>query len=184
VTLTSVLGFRLLSSAVADLVLVRSMTRLVLTSLVIAASAALAQQPARFRVSIDNFGGHTYRVELRDGQLVYEDSVPKSTSEPSTIAPLSDQWRTFRRALDEIGVWTWHENYEPTEIILDGTSWSLSVWYPDQHVVSGGGNCYPDARGQPTGVPLRTPAFRKFEAAVEALLGGRPFHSDDQTTDR
>jgi hypothetical protein len=70
------------------------------------------------------------------------------------------------------------------EIILDGTSWSLSVRYSDQSLVTSGGNCYPDGRGQPTGVPLRTPAFRKFEAAVEALLGGRAFRSDDQTADK
>jgi hypothetical protein len=145
---------------------------------------ALAQTPSRFSASIDNFGRHSYTVELRDGKLLYSDTTPKSVAQPITITPSSDEWRAFRRALDAIGVWAWHESYMPNEPILDGTSWSLSLRYPDRSLVTGGGNCYPDAHGNPTGVPLRTPAFSQFEAALEALLGGRSFRSGDDAANR
>jgi hypothetical protein len=162
------------------------MTHLALTVAVIVATACIApaESPSRFSASIDNFGGHTYSVELRDGRLVYSDTTPKIAAEPITITPSPEQWRAFRSAMDTIGVWTWHEKYMPNEMISDGTSWSLSLRYPDRSIVTGGGNCYPDAHGDPTGVPLRTPAFRQFEAAIEALLGGRSFRSADNAANR
>ena len=147
-------------------------------------AVASAQVPSRFSTAIDNFGGHSYSVELRDGKLVYSDTSAKSAAEPITIIPSLEQWHAFRRALDEIGVWVWHQTYMPNEIIVDGTSWSFSVRYPDRSLLTSGGNCYPDAHGEPTGVPLRTPAFRQFEAAVEALLGGRSFRSADDAANR
>ena len=83
---------------------------------------ALAQAPSRFSASIDNFGRHSYAVELRDGKLVYSDATPKSVAQPITITPSPEQWREFRRALDAIGVWAWHESYMPNEPVFDGTS--------------------------------------------------------------
>ena len=152
------------------------------------ASAAIAQQaepaPSRFSASIDNFGGHSYTVELRDGALLYSDVVPQKTSEPIKITPTSKQWREFRRALDLNGVWIWHESYMPNQPIFDGTGWSFSIRYPDRSLVTGGGNCYPEADGSPSGVPLRTSAFIRLEAAVEALLGRKPFRSADREANR
>ena len=160
------------------------MTRYLLITLAAATSASFAQEPSRFRASIDNFGGHTYSAELRDGKLVYSDATSAKSAEPITITPSAEQWRELRRTLDEIGVWIWHENYVPNEPIMDGTGWSFSIRYPDRSLVSGGGNCYPDAQGNPTGVPIRTPGFTRFEAAIEALLGGRPFRSADHEANR
>jgi hypothetical protein len=157
---------------------------LIATFAAAASCVALAQAPSRFSASIDNFGRHTFTVELRDGKVVYSDATPTSVAQPITITPSREQWREFRRALDGIGVWAWHERYMPNEPVFDGTSWSLSLRYPDRSVVTGGGNCYPDARGAPTGVALRTPAFRQFEAAVEALLGGKLFRSADDAANR
>jgi hypothetical protein len=162
------------------------MSRFLLIAALAAATSyvAFAQAPSRFWAVIDNFGGHTYRVELSDGRLVYSDATPKSTAAPVTVAPSPKQWREFRRALDAIGVWAWHDSYMPNEPVFDGTSWSLSLRYPDRSLVTGGGNCYPDAQGAPIGVALRTPAFRRLEAAVEALLGGRSFRSVDDAATR
>jgi hypothetical protein len=160
------------------------MTRYLLIVFAALSSVALAQAPSRFRASIDNFSRHTYSVDLRDGKLVYEDATPRTTPQPVMITPSPEQWRAFRRALDQIGVWAWHESYMPNEPVFDGTSWSLSLRYPDRSLGTGGGNCYPDAHGTPTGVALRTPAFRQFEAAVEALLGGRSFRSADDAATR
>jgi hypothetical protein len=152
---------------------------LILAFEVATACAALAQSPVRFSASIDSFGGHSYTVELRDGKLVYSDKTAQSTTGPIAISPSAEQWHQFRRALDAINVWAWHKSYEPGEMISDGTTWSLWLAYPDRSVFSDGGNCYPDARGNPNGVPRRTPAFRQLEAAIEALLGGKTFRSDD-----
>ncbi len=154
----------------------------------VTSSSASAQQiqeaPSRFSASIDNFGGHVYTVELRDGSLFYSDVAAQKTAEPIKVTPTAEQWRDFRRALDLLDVWAWHESYMPNEPIFDGTSWSFSIRYPDRSLVTGGGNCYPEADGSPTGVPLRTPAFRRFEGAVEALLGGKPFRSADDEAKR
>jgi hypothetical protein len=162
------------------------MTRslLIATFAVATCCVALAQAPSRFSASIDNFEHHRYALELRDGKLVYSDATPKSVVQPVTITPSPDQWREFRRALDRIDIWTWHETYRPNEVVFDGTNWSLSVRYPDRSLVSGGSNSYPDALGAPTGVALRPPAFRQFEAAVEALLGGKSFRSADDAANR
>src|SRR3712207_1642804 len=128
------------------------MARRLIITLFAIRSVAVAQEPSRFRAVIDNFGRHSYTVELRDGKLVYEDAAPRTTSESITITPSPEQWRAFRRALDEIGVWTWRQDYQPSEGILDGTSWSLYIQYPDHSVFSSGANCYPNARAEPNGV--------------------------------
>jgi hypothetical protein len=160
------------------------MTRYLLIAFTALSSVAYGQTPSRFRASIDNFDRHTYTVELRDGRLVYEDATTKATPEPVMITPSPERWRAFRRALDEIGVWAWHDSYMPNEPVFDGTSRSLSLRYSDRSLVTSGGNCYPDAHGDPTGVALRPPAFRQFETAVEALLGGRAFRSADDAATR
>src|SRR6266567_856540 len=132
------------------------MTRHLLAAIVAfsACAAALAQVPLRFSASIETFRGHAYAVGLHDGTLMYSDATPTSNPTPVAVTPTREQWREFRSALDDIGVWTWHESYMPTEPIFDGTSWSLSVRYEDRSLVTGGSNAYPDAR-----------AFRQFEAA-------------------
>lgn len=160
------------------------MTRYLFIVLVIGISVAVAQQPLDFYAGIDSFGSHSYRVLLRDGKLIYEDIDSDRPPVSTYITPSPEEWRAFRSTLDKIGVWAWRASYERKETINDGTSWWLYVRYSDQHVDSRGGNCYPGASGECAGLPLRTPIFRKFEAGIEALLGGKPFHSADKTTDK
>src|SRR2546430_1964452 len=102
------------------------MTRYLLIALAAVSKVALAEAPSRFRASIDNFSRHTYTLELRDdGKLVYQDATPETTPQPIAIAPTPEQWRDFRRALDAIGVWAWHDSYMRTEVVFDGSGWSL-----------------------------------------------------------
>jgi len=84
------------------------------------------------------------------------------------------------RALDAIPVWSWREKYWPSEPVFDGTGWSFSVAYADRSLTSGSGNCYPDAHGAVGPVVLRTAAFVRLEAAIETLLGGKAFRSEQE----
>ena len=167
--------------AVAYLCRVRSVTRyLFLVGAVATANSLLAQLPSKLSASIDNWASHTYTIELRGGKLLYSDATPKSSPDPSIVVPSAEQWRTFRRALDAIPVWSWREKYWPSEPVFDGTAWSFSVAYADRSLTSGGGNCYPDAHGAVGPVVLRTAAFVRLEAAIETLLGGKAFRSEQE----
>jgi len=142
------------------------------------ANSLLAQEPSKLSASIHNSTSHTYTIELQGGKLLYSDATPKSSPSPITIVPSAEQWRSFRRALDAIPVWSWREHYVPSEPVFDGTAWSFSVAYADRGLTSSGGNCYPDAHGAIGPIVLRTAAFVCFEAAIETLLGGKAFRSE------
>ena len=144
------------------------------------ANSLFAQVPSKLSASIDNWASHTYTIELQGGKLLYSDAPPKSSPDPSIVVPSAEQWRSFRRALDAIPVWSWREKYWPSEPIFDGTAWSFSVAYADRSLTSGGGNCYPDAHGVAGPDVLRTAAFVRLEAAIETLLGGKAFRSEQE----
>jgi len=40
------------------------------------------------------------------------------------VTPTDQQWREFRRALDNVSIWQWRTNY-PEPGFCDGTQWSL-----------------------------------------------------------
>jgi hypothetical protein len=144
------------------------------------ASSLLAQVPAKLSASIDNWTSHKYTIELQDGKLLYSDATPKSSPDSIIVVPSAEQWRIFRRALDTIPVWAWREKYWPSEPVFDGTAWSFSVAYADRSLTSSGGNCYPDAHGAVGPIVLRTAAFVRLEAAIETLLGGKAFRSEQE----
>ena len=144
----------------------------------ITSGTAIAQEaPARFSASIDNFGGRAYSVELRDGALFYSDVAAQESPKPIKVIPTAERWRDFRHALDEIGVWKWHKSYWPSPPIFDGTGWAFSIRYADRSLVTGGGNCYPNADGSSNNVPRSSEAFKRLETAIGALLGGKAFRS-------
>jgi len=133
-----------------------------------AASAGKGMRPSVFEVSIGGFFGASYRVELQsDGTLLYRHNPKTLISEPGTrtrrVRVGDDQWREFRRVMDEVNVWVWRKEYiDPN--VADGTQWSLRLEYADASVVSRGSNAFPEQQ-----------AFERFRAAVEMLLGGREF---------
>jgi hypothetical protein len=145
-------------------------------SLLIVGEIAVAQEPTRLQASIDNWGGRSYSVQLSNGKVLYSERSGADSPQITTVTPSIEQWRAFRRALDTIPVWSWHAEYITD--VFDGTGWSLSVKYSDRSLVSEGGNCYPRANGEKGPDLLRTAAFQQLESAIEALVGGKTFRSE------
>lgn len=132
------------------------------------AQRGLAIRPTHLEVSLGGFTGPSYRVELlEDGRLMYLHNPETFTSAPGTKKRLirvdDAQWRQFRGALEEVGIWDWEEEYLDSEI-LDGTQWLVRIRYEDAAVFSRGSNSYPPGRG-----------FKRLRGAVQDLLGGREF---------
>ena len=125
-------------------------------------------RPRLFEVSIGGFFGASYRVELQsDGTLLYRHNPRTLISEPGTrtrrVRVGDDQWREFRRAMDEVNVWAWRKDYIDPRVV-DGTQWNLKLEYADASVVSRGSNVFPEQQD-----------FERFRAAVVMLIGGREF---------
>ena len=125
-------------------------------------------RPTHLEVSLGGFTGPSYRVELQeDGRLLYLHNPESFTSAPGTrkrrIKVNDLQWRQFRGALEEVGIWDWDEEYVDPEI-LDGTQWLVRIRYEDAAVFSRGSNSYPPGR-----------SFKRLRSAVQELLGGREF---------
>ncbi|MFO7800170.1 MAG: hypothetical protein R6V22_10360 [Rhodohalobacter sp.] len=124
--------------------------------------------PEKFEVSIGGFFGPSFEVHLqKDGTLLYMDSPdripePRRYYKKEGITVSEDQWREFRKALDNANVWSWKEYYDSD--ILDGTQWELTIKYRDAFVSSGGSNNYPPEE-----------EFKQFEVAVRQLIGGKDF---------
>jgi len=129
--------------------------------------------PTRFAIQVGGYGGPSYMLRGAGRKLRYEatDSMMWETR-VETIAPSHAQWQAFWESLDEIGVWRWRPHY-PNPGVLDGTSWSVDIAVGDKAVRSHGSNGYPTADGTLAREPTPTPEFRRFLAAVRALIGGR-----------
>jgi hypothetical protein len=117
--------------------------------------------PTRFRARI--FGGFqpSYTVELRDGVIVYTAAEGRPGPNPVTLVAMPEQWRSFRQALNEAGVWRWRPNYI-NNTKTDATIWELDIAFPDREISSHGYNSFP-------------PGFPRFRGAVIALVRGRKF---------
>ncbi|HEV7404142.1 MAG TPA: hypothetical protein VGO11_14475 [Chthoniobacteraceae bacterium] len=133
---------------------------LLATMLGTAPAAEPARLPQKLSLYIGHYGpGGRTHVDLVDGALRYK--VVKSQKETvETITPTAEQWTAFGLALDALKVWDWKKTYEiPSE---DGTQWSATIIEEGHRLESTGNNAYP-------------PDFKKYLAAVKALLGGRQF---------
>src|SRR5437667_1580778 len=116
------------------------------THLAIAAPAFAGQTnavPEKFTASIGGFLGATYGVELQDGNLLYSAAYAPRKTTSIKITPTAQQWREFRRALDEISIWQWQTNYPNPGGIYDGTQWALEIKYQDRTLRTQGNNNFP-----------------------------------------
>ncbi len=124
--------------------------------------------PSKLVASIGGFLGASSRVELaEDGTLTYVHNSRSFTTAPGTepvhIRVPPERWLAFRRHLDSAKVWSWDRQYRNNNVV-DGTLWHLEVIYPDRKIVSEGANAYPPGK-----------EFGEFQAAVQELIGGKPF---------
>jgi hypothetical protein len=64
-------------------------------------------------------------------------------------------------------VWAWAASYEPADLILDGTQWSLVLRWGERAVATGGSNAFPGVGATASG----SNTFRAFLRAVRKLTG-------------
>jgi hypothetical protein len=102
------------------------------------------------------FSGRSVRVELKGGALFYQADAARAVR----IVPTASQWRAFRRALDEAGVWSWRPDYHRN--VSDAESWWLRIEYADRSLKSEGYAAGPEGR-----------SFNLYLFAAQRLLGGR-----------
>ena len=84
-----------------------TLTRLPLTNLTMDA-AEPAFRRKHLRAYVGGYFGPSYSLELTDQTLFclsLSDKLPGPAS--ARVEPTAEQWRAFRRALDEINVWQW-----------------------------------------------------------------------------
>jgi hypothetical protein len=125
------------------------------------------------------WGGGSTRLVLENGRLLrrtHHQDV-ESFREWDTIeafTPTDAQWRQFRKALDDMDVWSWKSSYEPSdvgEVVMDGEGWILAIGYPDRSVSSSGANAGPDPKDYRKTV-LETPG--QLYRAVRILTAEKP----------
>jgi hypothetical protein len=128
--------------------------------------------PKKLAVSIGtSFRGEVDRLEL-DGSALLVRASRNGTA--IRISPTQRQWREFRRAIDEIGVWQWRSKYEAP--VPDATGWSVHIAYSDRLIETGGYASGPEQAARPGScAPTTAIPFKRFLVAVQRLLGGRPF---------
>jgi len=141
-------------------------------------SSALADAstnvPTAFAARVGGLLGTSYSVKWQNGVLNYSATKDGKLIDSAKVIPSSAQWKKFRKTLDQLNVWKWHDHDYNTNII-DGTQWSLEITYVDFSLKTDGSNSYPEANGKPNNDPTGSKEFDKYLKAVEKLLGGKAF---------
>lgn len=123
--------------------------------------------------------GTSYSVELKRGALLYKCwSDGSKGEEKHRIKPSPEAWAKFRGRLDELGFWSWNGDYQPPGIILDGTSWSVTISVAGRSVEAHGCNAYPPSDPESGSSQESGEAGSRFDEFCEAiteLLGGHKF---------
>ncbi len=119
-------------------------------------------------------GGDRFYIELLNGKIKYSSAALGEKPKEEIITPTRSHWRKFRKALDDLNVWRWQEEYSAP--FMDGTDWTLHIEYSDKKTSARGFNSYPDSNGKPNEDGYTTETFDRYIVAVRALLGGRDFH--------
>jgi len=127
--------------------------------------------PKKFSASVANFFTGIYSVQLEGSTLLYR--APKH-AKAVRISPTQQQWREFRRAIDDIDIWHWRSRYHGSS--TDGDHWSLQIEYSDRLNKTGGYASYPEESASPGSCSRTTnKPFTRFREAVQRLLGDRSF---------
>ncbi len=130
-----------------------------------------APPPEAFAFFIGGYTGTSHRVVWEGGDLRYErlgyGFEPDALEPEEEFARPAPDWAAFRAALDRLDVWSWAASYEPEDLIVDGTQWSLELRWGERAVVTGGSNAYPGVGATVSG----SNTFRAFLRAVRKLTG-------------
>ena len=130
-----------------------------------------APPPEAFAFFIGGYTGTSHRVVWEGGDLRYErlgyGFEPEELEPDEEFARPAPDWAAFRAALDRLDVWSWAASYEPEDLIVDGTQWSLELRWRERAVVTGGSNAYPGVGATVSG----SNTFRAFLRAVRKLTG-------------
>jgi len=117
------------------------------------------QAPRKFSFSIGGFGGFHHLDLLPDKTVRYRFGydTPLEHDPTHLFSPSPGEWDMFREAMDELGVWSWKEEYRPENPFCDGAQWSLWLTWGKSRIRILGDNARPDT-------------FWQFVSAVEKLL--------------
>ena len=92
-------------------------------------------------------------ISLKDGTL-----TRGTENKIETTAPSIEQWRKFKEALNELGVWNWKTRYGSDETGAGASSsWQLVLKYPKRSLTSRGS----------LGAPKQ---FQQFVKALDGLF--------------
>lgn len=130
--------------------------------------------PLLLKIEEGGWGCSSSTLSLSKGKLIYKVMDLQRGQYSEIITPSAQQWKDFRTALDDVGVWNWLGEY-PNPGVYDGSYWELKISYADRKLMSIGDNNYPTAGGAPSGAPEYTRSFRRLIKAVKALIGKRKF---------
>ncbi len=118
-----------------------------------------APPPEAFVFFIGGYTGSSHRVVWVGGELQYErfghGFEPEELEPDEEFARPVPDWAAFRAAVDRLDVWSWAASYEPEDLIVDGTHWSLELRWDERAVVTGGTNAYPGVGATVSGRPCR-----------------------------
>jgi len=119
--------------------------------------------PRAFYFQFRPLNSPSCEVQLERDTLVhslYQIGAADKTLKTKRIVPSEQQWRDFRRTLDERYVWRWRGPYHADGAGL--AAWGLSLEYMDSPELNiGGYGAFPDG-------------FVRYRLALQALLGGLP----------
>jgi hypothetical protein len=134
-------------------------------------------KPDVLEVYIGSFGAASYGLWWDGKRLVYESFLSGyEEREQTTIEPSDAQWARFWRTMDDLDVWSWDKSYEagerfePTNLVRNGTHWSLTLARAGRSVESGGDTGGPGSTDLDDSVE-----FDAFAEAVSRLTGGFAF---------
>ena len=132
--------------------------------------------PDSFSFYIGGHFGGTYRFELENNEITYRTFLNSDELQAEArIRPSREKWHWFRDQIDKLNIWSWPPDcYEQdglmNPMVMDGTSWSLKLEYPDQKVQSSGGtDAYPADPGETDFTGETSHCFFVFLKALNEL---------------
>lgn len=133
--------------------------------------------PKKLKLYIGGFLGASYKVELTDQTLTYQEYASgQQLKTNQIIVPTKKQWQEFREALDSIQIWQWRKEYLNTSA-SDGTQWSVEIEYANRYIIASGNNRYPsdDSVNGDSDTAESSKVFTQYLLAVRNLLGEKKF---------